>query len=269
MPNPTLTDLETLARQAGAILRDGYAREHQVNYKGIIDLVTEVDHQSEAFIIEQINQLFPGHAILAEESGQLAGSEEHLWFIDPLDGTVNYAHNIPIFCVSIGYAQNGVTRLGVVYEPMRDECFSAERGRGAWLNGTPLHVSVVEDLTHSLLVTGFPYDTWNTSNDNFVHFVRFAKMTQGVRRLGSAALDLCYVAAGRFDGFWELSLKAWDVAAGGLIAGEAGACVTNVDGGPDYISQPQSILAATPALHPLMLEEIKQNRHKVPKPENG
>jgi myo-inositol-1(or 4)-monophosphatase len=267
MRTPTLSDLETLARQAGAFLRDGYTREHQVNYKGTIDLVTEIDHQSEAFIIGQINLLFPGHAILAEESGQQAGSLEHLWYIDPLDGTVNYAHNIPIFCVSIGYAQNGLTRLAVVYEPMRDECFSAERGRGAWLNGEPLHVSAVQDLTHSLLVTGFPYDTWNTSNDNFVNFVRFAKLTQGVRRLGSAALDLCYVAAGRFDGFWELSLQAWDVAAGGLIVEEAGGRITNVDGGPDYISKPQSILAATPSLHPLMLEEIRHNRHKTPKPE--
>lgn len=267
MLSPTLSDIENLARQAGAILRQGYANEHQVNYKGIIDLVTEVDHQSEAYLIEQINSLFPGHAILAEESGQQEGSVEHLWYIDPLDGTVNYAHNIPLFCISIGYAQNGITRLAAVYEPMRDECFSAERGRGAWLNGNSLHVSSVEDLTHSLLVTGFPYDTWNTSDDNFINFVRFAKMTQGVRRLGSAALDLCYVAAGRFDGFWELSLKAWDVAAGGLIVEEAGGCVTNVDGGPDYISKPQSILAAPPLLHPFMLEEIRQNRHKVPKPD--
>ena len=269
MRTPTLTDLESLARGAGAILREGYAREHRVDYKGTIDLVTEVDHQSEAFIIQQINALFPGHAILAEESGQQQGSAEHLWLIDPLDGTVNYAHNIPIFCVSIGYAQNGLTQLAVVYEPLRDECFSAERGRGAWLNGTLLQVSSVQDLTHSLLVTGFPYDTWDSPNDNFVHFVRFAKMTQGVRRLGSAALDLCYVAAGRFDGFWELSLKAWDVAAGGLIVEEAGGRVTNVDGGADYISTPQSILAATPALHPLMLEEIRRNRHHAPKLEDG
>ncbi|HCC78711.1 MAG: hypothetical protein A2X25_14810 [Chloroflexi bacterium GWB2_49_20] len=263
--SPNLTDLENLARQAGDILRAGYAREHQVDYKGIIDLVTEVDHQSEDFILDQIRTRFPGHAILAEESGKSDGSKDHLWFIDPLDGTVNYAHNIPIFCVSIGYAHEGATRLGVVYDPMRDECFSAERGRGAWLNGSPLHVSSIQELVHSLLVTGFPYDTWNTSDDNFENFVRFAKLTQGVRRLGSAALDLCYVAAGRFDGFWELSLSAWDVAAGGLIAEEAGALVTNVDGGPDYISTPQSILAATPGLHGLMLAELKKNRHQTPK----
>jgi myo-inositol-1(or 4)-monophosphatase len=261
---PTLSDVENLARQAGAILRAGYDREHEVNYKSLIDLVTEVDHQSEAFILNEIQTRFPGHAILAEESGELQGSKDDLWHIDPLDGTVNYAHNIPIFCVSIGYAHKGVTRLGVVYDPMRDECFSAERGRGAWLNGQPLRASSASELVHGLLVTGFPYDTWNTSEDNFINFVRFAKMTQGVRRLGSAAIDLCYVAAGRFDGFWELSLKAWDVAAGGLIAEEAGALVTNVYGGPDYISTPQSILAATPGLHPLMLEELKKNRNEIP-----
>jgi myo-inositol-1(or 4)-monophosphatase len=257
---PNLSDLETLARQAGGILHAGYAHQHQVDYKGLIDLVTEVDHQSEEFIIHAIRSSFPDHAILAEESGKSEGSLDHLWFIDPLDGTVNYAHNIPIFCVSICYAHKGLTQLGVIYDPMRDECFSAQRHHGAWLNGDPLHVSTTHDLVHSLLVTGFPYDTWNTSNDNFDNFVRFARMTQGVRRLGSAALDLCYVAAGRFDGFWELSLQSWDVAAGGLIAEEAGALVTNVDGAPDYISTPQSILAATPALHAPMLEELKKNR---------
>ena len=255
---PNLSDLEQLARQAGEILRAGYAREHQVDYKGVIDLVTEVDHQSETYILSEIQKRFPGHAILAEESGSLQGASEHLWHIDPLDGTVNYAHGIPIFCVSIGYALNGVTRLGAVFDPMRDECFSAQRGSGACLNGKPLHVSAVNQLVRSLLVTGFPYDTWNTSKDNFINFVHFAKMTQGVRRLGSAALDLCYVAAGRFDGFWELSLNAWDVAAGGLIAEEAGAIVTSVDGSSDYISKPQSILAATPGLHPLMLAELKK-----------
>jgi len=258
--NPKLSDLEDLARQAGAILRAGYSLEHEVQYKGVIDLVTEVDHQSEAFILHEIQTRFPGHAILTEESGEHLGSKDHLWFIDPLDGTVNYAHHIPIFCVSIAYAHQGRTQLGVIYDPMRDECFSAERGQGACLNGQPLHVSTTTDLVHSLLVTGFPYDTWNTSDDNFGNFVRFAKMTQGVRRLGSAAIDLCYVAAGRFDGFWELSLNAWDVAAGGLIAEEAGALVTNVYGGPDYISKPQSILASTPGLHAHMLAELQKSR---------
>ena len=259
---PTLKDIELLARQAGEILRSGYAHQHQVDHKGIIDLVTEIDHQSEAFILEQIRARFPMHAILAEESGISQGAKEHMWYVDPLDGTVNYAHNIPIFCVSIAYAHNEVTRFGVIYDPMREECFTAERGRGAWLNGAPLKVSSVTELVNGLLVTGFPYDTWDTSDDNFENFTRFAKMTQGVRRLGSAALDLAYVACGRFDGYWEISLAPWDVAAGGLIAEEAGATVTNVHGGPDYIHKPLSILASTPGLHPLMLEELAKTRLK-------
>jgi myo-inositol-1(or 4)-monophosphatase len=266
---PTLKDIETLARQAGVILRSGYAKEHQVDHKSLIDLVTEIDHQSEAFILNEIRTHYPGHAILAEESGISQGFKDHMWFVDPLDGTVNYAHNIPIFCVSIAYAHNGVTQLGVIYDPMRDECFTAERGRGAWLNGAPLLASSVTELVQGLLVTGFPYDTWDTSDDNFDNFTRFAKMTQGVRRLGSAALDLAYVAAGRFDGYWEISLGPWDVAAGGLIAEEAGALVTNVDGGPDYITKPLSILAASPGLHPLMLAELAKTRHKKPAAQGG
>jgi myo-inositol-1(or 4)-monophosphatase len=255
--HPTLSDLERLAREAGAILRAGYSKEHQVNYKGVIDLVTEVDHQSEAFLLGEIKTLFPDHHIVAEESGVIQGDDEHSWFVDPLDGTVNYAHNIPIFCVSVAYASQGSLILGAVYDPMRDEMFMAERGRGAYLNDKPLRVSAVTELQKSLLVTGFPYDAWNTRQDNFANFVHFAKLTQGVRRLGSAALDLCYVAAGRFDGFWEMSLKPWDVAAGGLICEEAGAQVTNVSGARDYLSSPQSVVAATPGIHDRMLQELK------------
>lgn len=254
---PTLSDLERLAREAGSILRAGYSKEHQVNYKGVIDLVTEVDHQSEAFLLGEIKTQFPDHHIVAEESGVTQGDDQHSWFVDPLDGTVNYAHNIPIFCVSLGYASQGTLILGAVYDPMRDEMFMAERGKGAYLNDRPLRVSAVTELQKSLLVTGFPYDAWNTRQDNFANFVHFAKLTQGVRRLGSAALDLCYVAAGRFDGFWEMSLKPWDVAAGGLICEEAGAQVTNVSGASDYLSLPQSVVAATPGIHDRMLQELK------------
>ena len=257
---PTLSELERLAREAGAILRAGYSKEHQVNYKGVIDLVTEVDHQSEAFLLGEIQGKYPGHHIFAEESGIIQGNDEHIWFVDPLDGTVNYAHHIPIFCVSIAYASHGELMLGAVYEPMRDEMFAAERGKGARLNGKPIQVSVATELQRSLLVTGFPYDAWNTPQDNFANFVHFGKLTQGVRRLGSAALDLCYVAAGRFDGFWEISLKPWDVAAGGLIAEEAGAKVTNVEGDRDYISSPQSVIAATPGIHARIVQELKAQR---------
>ena len=252
----TLSYVENLARQAGAILRAGYNQEHEVGYKGVIDLVTEIDHQSEKFLLSEVQKDFPDHHILSEESGIIQGNAEHVWYIDPLDGTVNYAHNIPIFCVSIAYSYRGVLSLGAVYDPMRDEMFLAERGKGSYLNGRALHVSSANDLQRSLLVTGFPYTAWNTPRDNFANFVKLGKLTQGVRRLGSAAIDLCYVAAGRFDGYWEISLNAWDVAAGGLICEEAGARVTNVQGEPDFISPPQSVLASTPGIHSRVLEEL-------------
>jgi myo-inositol-1(or 4)-monophosphatase len=253
---PTLSDLERLASEAGAILRDGYNKEHQISYKGVIDLVTEIDHASEAFLLKEIHTHFPDSHIIAEESGETKGTNGGLWHIDPLDGTLNYAHHIPVFCVSIAYAFDGIVTLGAVYEPMRDEMFTAERGKGAFLNGKRIHVSRATELQKSLLVTGFPYDAWYTEKDNFKNFEKLGRLTQGVRRLGSAALDGCYVAAGRFDGFWELSLKSWDVAAGGLIAEEGGAIVTATDGKPDYISSPQSILAATPGIYQQMLEQL-------------
>jgi myo-inositol-1(or 4)-monophosphatase len=258
MTTPTLTYVERLARQAGQILRAGYQQKHQIDYKGVIDLVTEIDRQSENYLLGEIRKDFPDHHILAEESGGTHGSENQ-WYIDPLDGTVNYAHNIPIFSVSIAYASNGRLSLAAVYDPVRDEMFTAEHGRGAHLNGRLLHVSGATELQKSLLVTGFPYDAWNSKFDNFDNFVKFGKLSQGVRRLGSAALDLCYVAAGRFEGFWELALKPWDVAGGGLICEEAGARVTNVFGEADYISPPQSIVATTPGIHARMLEELAYN----------
>lgn len=253
---PSLSSVENLARQSGAILRAGYDTEHQVGYKGVIDLVTEVDHQSEELLLGAIQRDFPGHHIFSEESGVIQGSDEHIWYIDPLDGTVNYAHHIPIFCVSIAYAFRGTLTLGAVYDPMRDEMFLAERGKGAHLNGRPLRVSSTTELQKSLLVTGFPYTAWDTPQDNFDNFVKFGKLSRGVRRLGSAALDLCYVAAGRFDGFWEMALNPWDVAAGGLIVEEAGGRVTSVSGEADYISSPQSVLACTPGIQARMLEEL-------------
>jgi myo-inositol-1(or 4)-monophosphatase len=255
---PSLPYVEDLARQSGAILRAGYDQEHQVGYKGVIDLVTEVDHQSEELLLREIQQDFPDHHIFSEESGVIQGSDEHIWYIDPLDGTVNYAHHVPIFCVSIAYAFHGTLTLGAVYDPMRDEMFLAERGKGASLNGRPLRVSSATELQKSLLVTGFPYNAWNTPQDNFDNFVRFGKISRGVRRLGSAALDLCYVAAGRFDGFWEMALNPWDVAAGALIAEEAGGRVTSVAGEADYITSPQSVLACTPGIHARMIEELSR-----------
>ena len=253
---PTLAFLEHLARQAGTILHAGYDTEHQVGYKGVIDLVTEVDHQSEAFLLGEVRREFSDHHIFSEESGIIQGNAENVWYIDPLDGTVNYAHHVPIFCVSIAYAWRGILTMGAVYDPMRDEIFLAERGKGAYLNGRPVRASSATELQRSLLVTGFPYNAWDTEQDNFANFVKFGKLTQGVRRLGSAALDLCYVAAGRFDGFWEMALNPWDVAAGGLICEEAGALVTNVRGEADYISAPQSVVASAPGIHARMLQVL-------------
>jgi myo-inositol-1(or 4)-monophosphatase len=257
---PTLQILQRLARQAGDILCAGYEGQHQVDYKGVIDIVTEVDHQSEEFLLGEIQGLFPGHQIVSEEAGLLPGRDIDQWYVDPLDGTVNYAHGIPIFTVSIAYARAGVVNLGVVFDPMRKEIFSAQRGLGAWCNGRRLQVSQVTELGRSLLVTGFPYDAWSTSQNNLEYFGRFTRMTQGVRRLGSAALDLCYVAAGRFDGYWELSLKPWDMAAGSLIAEEAGATVTDLEGQPPKFKPPCALLAAPPVIHEKLLEVMHDQK---------
>ena len=250
---PTLELLESLARKAGEILREGQLNGFEVSFKGEIDLVTEVDRRSEDFLLAEIARQFPSHRVIAEESGEVQGDCECAWFIDPLDGTVNYAHSVPFFAVSIGYQKLGQMRLGVVYDPMRDECFCAERGRGAWLNGKPLRPSSQTQLIQSLLVTGFPYDIRTNPENNLDHYSRFSLLSQGVRRMGSAALDLCYVAAGRFEGFWEIQIKSYDIAAGGLIAEEAGAVVTNVSGSSEYLTEPITILASTPGIYAEML----------------
>jgi len=254
---PSLSDLESLARAAGKILRDGYNQDHEIHFKGVIDLVTEMDYRSETFLLEEIKRRWPDSQFVAEESGS-SGSGGLTWYIDPLDGTVNYAHGVPIFCVSIACAWNGTTRLGAVYDPMRDEMFAAERGQGARLNGRVARVSSATELGRSLLVTGFPYDAWTARPNNLEYFGRFARASQGVRRLGSAALDACYVAVGRLDGFWELSLRAWDIAAAGLIAEEAGARVTAINGEAGYMSPPHSILACAPGIHDQMLNVLNQ-----------
>jgi myo-inositol-1(or 4)-monophosphatase len=255
---PTLSDLERLARHAGEILRLGYEQEHEIKYKGVIDLVTEVDHKSEEYLLGEIKRMFPSHQIVSEEAGLLPGRGGDEWLVDPLDGTVNYAHGIPIFCVSIAYACDNEVVLGVVYDPMRDELFSAQRGQGAWMNGRALHASHPAELQRSLLVTGFPYDAWSNPVNNLDHFVAFSKISQGVRRLGSAAIDLCYVAAGRFDGYWELFLHPWDLAAGGLVAAEAGALVTNLQGQADILTPPCSLVAAPASIHGRILEVLNR-----------
>jgi myo-inositol-1(or 4)-monophosphatase len=255
--HPHLDDLQEMARQAGRILADGYEQQHTIAFKGKIDLVTEIDQRSEDLLLAEISRRYPGHRVLAEESGGTDGGGQQ-WYIDPLDGTVNYAHGVPFFCVSIGYAVDGQLTLGVVYEPLRDEMFVAERGKGAWLNGRQLAVAAATELEQALLVTGFPYSVHTSANNNLSQFAGMVTRSRGVRRLGSAALDLCYVAAGRLDGYWEISLKPWDLAAGALIAEEAGAKVTTLHGAANILVEPYSILAANPLMHARMLAELQR-----------
>lgn len=255
---PTLETMIDWARGAGAILREGYGKQHDITRKGRIDLVTEMDQASEVYLIERIHASFPDHSIDTEESGLLAGDNPACWYIDPLDGTTNYAHAVPIFVVSLAFAIKGQIVLGVVYDPMRDECFSAARGEGAWLNGAPIHVSATQEMQHSLLVTGFPYEPLPDGRDNLAQFSHFTRISQGVRRLGAAASDLCYVACGRFEGYWELTLRPWDFAAGALIVEEAGGRVTRTDGSPDILRPPYSIIAGNLPIHTQMLREFEK-----------
>jgi myo-inositol-1(or 4)-monophosphatase len=254
---PNLNTLITLAQGAGQILRAGYTQTKIIRHKGTVDLVTQFDHQSEDYLVGEIRRQFPSDTIVTEESGLLNGSGEGRWYLDPLDGTGNFAHGLPMFAVSIAYEEAGQMKFGVILEPLRDEYFCAEAGRGATLNGEPIHVSPTSDLIHSLLVTGFPYDLRDTPRNNLDNFSNFSKLCQGVRRLGSAALDLCYVACGRLDGYWEIRLNAWDVAAGGLIVREAGGVVTNLEGDGTEMQPPYSVLAANPTIHPLMLAVLQ------------
>ena len=241
------------ARDAGSILVDRLGRALQVSNKGDIDLVTEADLASEKLIIERIKSHYPRHAILAEESGAsefVAGTSDWKWIIDPLDGTTNYAHGYPCFCVSIGLERAGALEIAAIYDPMRDEMFAAERGQGATLNGRRMRVSEIDDLNSAMLCTGFPYNV--RERPNFERdFANFTMEAQAVRRDGSAAIDLAYVASGRFDGFWEDGLNAWDVAAGVLLVEEAGGLVTDFEGGKLDIYTPK-VLASNGLVHDAM-----------------
>jgi len=253
---PNIQDLIDWAREAGEILRAGYEHQHEVHYKGQTNPVTEIDKRSEDLLIGRIRERFSDHTIVTEESGLLRGTNEHTWYVDPLDGTVNYAHGVPLFVVSLAYAEHGQVQLGVVYEPMRDECFSAIRGQGARLNGRPIHVSDAHEMITSLLVTGFRYDLDHVDGD-LDAFVRLSYLTQGVRRMGSAALDMAYVSAGRLDAFWEFSLEAWDIAAGSLLVEEAGGVVTTAQGEREILKAPYSVLCANSTLHPQVLKALQ------------
>ncbi len=246
------------AREAGGVLIDRLGRA-VVSNKGAIDLVTEADLAAEKLIIERINSHYPRHAILAEESGasiELAPMEksEWKWIIDPLDGTTNYAHGYPCFCVSIAIERGGAIEIGVVYDPMRDEIFAAERGQGAHLNDHPIRVSSVQELNRAMLCTGFPYNV-RERPDFARDFTNFTMEAQAVRRDGSAALDLAYVACGRFDGFWEDGLNPWDTAAGVILIEEAGGRVTDFRNAPLNIYTPK-VLASNGLVHQAMMRVL-------------
>jgi len=239
-----------LAREAGDILKHYASREKQVEFKGRANLVTIADKESEAHIIGGILKRYPDHAILAEESGAIESrpGAKVRWIIDPLDGTTNFAHQYPFYCVSIGVEVDGVVNAGAVYDPCRDEMYSGARGEGATMNGERLRVSDVERLSHALLLTGFPYDFRERIEIAIGYFRRFLMECQAVRRGGSAALDLCHMAAGRCDGFWEMKLQPWDTAAGSVIVEEAGGRITNFAGGPFSIYR-QELLASNGHIH--------------------
>lgn len=220
-----------IAREAGALLAQLFKRPHEISYKRPSDLVTEADRRSEALIIERLRSRFPKHSVVGEEGGGQETSSDYRWYVDPLDGTTNFAHGFPVFSVTLGLTFRGEVVAGVVYDPTRDELFTTERGAGAYLNNQRIHVSTNSNLSECLVATGFPpFAADHELNIQFYH--RFTRLSHGVRRAGSAALDLSYVAAGRFDGFWELKLNPWDKAAGSLMVIEAGGRVTNLAGGP-------------------------------------
>ncbi len=215
------------ALKAGRMLKDSIGQSSEIFYKGTVDLVTNFDTRAQRMIIDHISSRFPDHDYLAEEGLSQKKGAEFRWIIDPLDGTTNYAHSFPVFTVSIALERNGEVILGLVYDPMREEMFSAVKGEGAFLNKKGIKVSAVDDLNKSLLATGFPYDIRTSEVNNIAHFNNFLTRAQGIRRCGSAAMDLCYVACGRFDGFWELKLSPWDMAAGALIVQEAGGRISD------------------------------------------
>lgn len=252
----------SLARDAGAELRRRFGHQLTITLKSALDPVTDADQAAETLIRQGIQARFPQHSIQGEEQGETAGTGPLRWIIDPLDGTVNYAHGFPQFAVSIAVADAHGVQCGVVYDPMRDELFTARHGQPAFLNGVPLAVSRTTVLQHALLATGFPYNRQHNADNNHREFVALNLITQGVRRPGSAALDLAYVASGRLDGYWEQYLSPWDVAAGSLLVASAGGVVSTYDGTPFNGVGPQ-IVASNGHLHAPILAELAKARRTI------
>jgi myo-inositol-1(or 4)-monophosphatase len=257
------------ATTAGAFIREHWQRPKTIDYKGAIDLVTSVDRECERRMVELLQNHFPAHSILAEEETDLVGSQStHRWIIDPLDGTTNFAHGYPQFCVSIALESDGEVILGLVYDPLRGECFKAVKDKGATLNGGPIRISEVKELDKALLATGFPYDQREKADFYLSFFKAFMIRSQGIRRNGSAALDLCYVACGRLDGFWELKLRPWDTAAGALIVEEAGGKLSDLSGNK-FTIWGEETLASNGAIHDEMVNTVMttgDTRNSLTKP---
>ena len=244
-----------ISMEAGCFLKKNFGNKKKIEYKGDVNLVTSCDKASQDLIYKKLKSCFPHHGFLAEENLEHRG-EEFRWIIDPLDGTTNYAHGYPVFCVSIALEYRGKIILGVVYNPMLDELFWGIENKGAFLNNKKIKVSSTKELDKSLLATGFPYDLRESKNNNINHFNNFVLKAQAVRRCGSAALDLCYVACGRLDGFWELKLFPWDIAAGMLIVKEAGGRVSDFKNNVIDIHA-KEIVASNGLIHPQMIEILK------------
>lgn len=247
------------AEKAGRLLKENINASPEVLFKGAVDLVTDFDNKAQQIIFNHLSSRFPDHDFLAEEGLCEEKGAEFRWVIDPLDGTTNYAHKFPVFSISIALLWKNKTVMGVVYDPMREERFSALEGSGAFLNGRKIRVSSVDELDKSLLSTGFPYDIRESKVNNIEHFVNFVTRVQGVRRCGSAAMDLCYVACGRFDGFWELKLSPWDVAAGALIVQEAGGRITDFQDSEFAIFGSET-LATNGLIHDQMVNVLQQGK---------
>ncbi len=258
--------VETVAREAGTLLAERFGQVHEIHYKGAVNPVTEADIAAERWILRRLREAFPTHRFLAEEEGGAPWHAPHpIWIIDPLDGTNNFAHNLPHIAISIALVMEGRPVVGLIYDPLREELFKAWRGGGAWLNGRPMRVSVVERLRDAFLATGFPYDRRTARDNNTRRLDHFLRRSQGIRRLGAATLDLAYVACGRFDGYWELGLKPWDVAAGLLLVEEAGGRVTDYGGEPNPLSG-ETIVASNGRIHDAMLRVIREGE-RAPHPD--